>query len=228
MGEGTESTLGERYRSVLADVAEAARSCGRDPESVTTIVVTKFQPVSLIRELAAMGHRHMGENRHQEAVEKHADTLDLDLVWHFVGQLQSNKAKAVAQYADAIHSIDRASLLTKLADQDRAVDVFIEVNLTNDPGRGGVMPDNLLDLAAKTLDVSQLTLRGLMAVAPQEGEPARAFEKVVAMRDDLISLAPHATELSMGMSGDFREAIAAGATHLRIGTAITGKRPQGV
>jgi pyridoxal phosphate enzyme (YggS family) len=220
-------TLEERYHQVLSQIAEAASVAGREPAEITTIVVTKFHPVSLIRDLHALGQRDFGENRHQEAVAKHADTLDLDLVWHFQGQLQSNKAKAVAQYADVIHSIDRESLLTKLADQDRHLDIFIEVNLTDDPGRGGVMPDHLTDLVEKTLNVSQLTLRGLMAVAPQDVQPAQAFETVVALRDSVLPLAPHATDLSMGMSGDFTEAIAAGATHLRIGTAITGKRPSG-
>jgi len=219
-------TLEERYHRVLSEVGEAARNAGRDPSDITTVVVTKFHPVSLIRELHALGQKDFGENRHQEAVAKHAETLDLDVVWHFQGQLQSNKAKAVAQYADVIHSIDRESLLTKLADQDRHVDVFIEVNLTDDPGRGGVMPEGLTALVDKTLSVSQVTLRGLMAVAPQDEEPARAFERVVALREAILPLAPHATDLSMGMSGDFVEAISAGATHLRIGTAITGKRPQ--
>jgi pyridoxal phosphate enzyme (YggS family) len=228
MGGHSGDTLEERYHRVLSQVGEATRNAGRDPLDITTIVVTKFHPVSLIRELHALGHRDFGENRHQEAVAKYQETRDLDLVWHFQGQLQSNKAKAVAQYADVIHSIDRESLLTKLADQDRHVDVFIEVNLTDDPGRGGVMPEGLTALVDKTLAVSQVSLRGLMAVAPQDEEPAKAFERVVALRESILPIAPHATDLSMGMSGDFVEAIAAGATHLRIGTAITGKRPSGV
>ena len=228
MAAHSGDTLEGRYQQVLSDVADAARSAGRDPKDITTIVVTKFHPVSLIRELHALGQRDFGENRHQEAVAKHQETLGLDLVWHFQGQLQSNKAKAVAQYADVIHSIDRESLLTKLADQDRHVDIFIEVNLTDDPGRGGVMPEGLVQLVEKTLTVSQLTLRGLMAVAPQDERPARAFEQVVELREKVLPLAPHATDLSMGMSGDFVEAISAGATHLRIGTAITGNRPTGV
>jgi pyridoxal phosphate enzyme (YggS family) len=221
-------TLQERYREVINRITEAVSAAGRDPSEVTTIVVTKFHPVSLIRELHTLGHRDFGENRHQEAAVKHAETADLDVVWHFVGQLQSNKAKAVAQYAHVIHSIDRESLLTKLSDQERHIDVFIEVNLTEDSGRGGVMPENLNALVDHTLGISQLTLRGLMAVAPQNEEPSRAFARVNALREGVLSLAPHATDLSMGMSGDFAEAISAGATHLRIGTAITGKRPFGV
>lgn len=225
MGDDLPDSLEQRYRTVSAQVTDAANRCGRDPSDITVVVVTKFHPISLIRELYALGHRDFGENRHQEAVIKQAETTDLDAVWHFVGQLQSNKAKAVAQYADVIHSIDRDSLVTKLADQDRHVDIFIEINLTDDPGRGGVMPDHLLELVDKALQVPQLTLRGVMAVAPQDEEPARAFERVNAMREGVLELAPHATDLSMGMSGDFADAISAGATHLRIGTAITGKRP---
>jgi len=227
MEDQSSDTLQGRYHRVLSQIEEAARAAHRDPADITTIVVTKFHPVSLIRELHGLGQRHFGENRHQEAVAKHAETTDLDLVWHFQGQLQSNKAKAVAQYADVIHSIDRESLLTKLADQDRHIDVFIEVNLTNDPGRGGVMPDDLPALVEKTLTVPQLTLQGLMAVAPQDEEAATAFERVRALQEGVLARAPHATNLSMGMSGDFAEAISAGATHLRIGTAITGKRPVG-
>jgi len=227
MEDQPSDTLQGRYHRVLSQVDEVARAAGRDPADITTIVVTKFHPVSLIRELHALGQRDFGENRHQEAVAKHAETTDLELVWHFQGQLQSNKAKAVAQYADVIHSIDRESLLAKLADQDRHVGVFIEVNLTDDPGRGGVMPDDLLSLVEKTLAVSQIGLRGLMAVAPQDEEPAKAFQEVRALQEGVLALAPHATDLSMGMSGDFAEGICAGATHLRIGTAITGKRPVG-
>lgn len=228
MGDTAPTTLAERYALVRGAIADAARAAGRDPESVTTIVITKFHPVSLIRDLAALGHRHIGENRHQEAVVKHQETGDLDLVWHFVGQLQSNKAKAVAQYADVIHSIDRVSLINKLADQDKAVDIFLEINLTDDPGRGGVMPEDLPELVTRSLAVPHITLRGVMAVAPLDEEPARAFERVLALREGVLALAPDATDLSLGMSGDFQEAIAAGATHLRIGTAITGKRPVAV
>ena len=227
MGESATDDLEIRYRRVMEAIAEAAVSAGRSPDEITTIVVTKFHPSSLIRQLHDLGHRHVGENRHQEAVGKAHELADLDLVWHFIGQLQSNKARAVCEYADVIHSIDRPSLVAKLANQEHPVDVFIEVNLTDDPGRGGVMPGNLAELVYRVVEASPLTLRGLMAVAPQDEEPARAFARVVALRDSVLTRAPHATELSMGMSGDFREAIAAGATHLRIGTAITGKRPAG-
>lgn len=220
-------TLADRWHSVQEDIAQAARQHDRSPEQITTIVVTKFHPASVIRELHALGARHVGENRHQDAAPKNQELVDLDLTWHFVGQLQSNKARAVASYCDVIHSVDRPSLVDALAKSEASVDVFLEVNLTSVPGRGGVEPTELVSLAEHILAASNLRLRGVMAVAPQDEDPGSAFDRVLEYREDLLKVAPDATDLSLGMSGDFREAIARGATHLRIGTAITGKRPQG-
>ena len=214
-----------RWQAVSAQIDQACREAHRDPKSVTTIVVTKFHPASLVRELHAAGVRDIGESRHQEAVDKHDQLRDLDLTWHFVGQLQSNKARAVAEYCQVIHSIDRPSVVSKLATIDHTVDGFIEVNLTGDLSRGGVSPDELSALTEQVLQTATLRLRGLMAVAPQDQPPAEAFERVREIQSGFMAIAPEATDLSMGMSGDFVEAIAAGATHLRIGTAITGKRP---
>jgi len=221
----SDSALHDRYHAVMDAVHSAARDAGRDPEDITTVVVTKFHPASLVRELYELGVRDVGESRHQEAQPKHEELSDLDLTWHFVGQLQSNKALAVSSYCQVIHSLDRSSLVTKLAQASRVVDVFIELNLTDDPGRGGVWPDDLAALVEQVIATPSLQLRGLMAVAPQEEAPAAAFERVLAYRESLVALSPSSTELSLGMSGDFAEAIAVGATHLRIGTAITGKRP---
>ena len=220
-------TLADRWHRVQQEIAQACENCGRDPEDVTTIVVTKFHPASLVRELHALGVRHVGENRHQDAAPKKLEVADLDLTWHFVGQLQSNKARAVATYCDVIHSVDRVSLVDALAKYEGSVDVFLEVNLTSVPGRGGVEPADLAALAEKTLAAGNLRLRGVMAVAPQDESPAEAFDRVLSYREELLRVAPAATELSLGMSGDFVEALERGATHLRIGTAITGKRPQG-
>lgn len=220
-----QNSATDRWQAVCAEIDQACRAANRDPESVTTIVVTKFHPASLVRELYAAGVRNVGESRHQEAVDKHDQLRDLSLTWHFVGQLQSNKARAVAEYCQVVHSIDRASVVSKLAAIDHRVDGFIEVNLTGDPGRGGVVPDELAVLTEQVLQTPTLRLRGLMAVAPQDQEPAEAFERVREIQSSFLAIAPEATDLSMGMSGDFVEAIAAGATHLRIGTAITGKRP---
>lgn len=220
-----EPTLEQRWAEVSERIAQAAAQANRNPSEITTIVVTKFHPATLVRELWQLGVRHVGENRHQEAVAKHAELADCDLTWHFVGQLQSNKAKAVAEYCQVVHSVDRLSLVTALSGQPRDLDVFIEINLTDVPGRGGVEPEALEGLAEAVLQAENLRLRGVMAVAPQDEEPRVAFERVVEYSARVRALAPHAHELSIGMSGDFEEAIAAGATHLRIGAAITGKRP---
>lgn len=217
-------TLADRLARVRAEVDDAARQAGRSSDELTLIVVTKFHPASLVRELAELGVRDVGENRHPEAGIKAAELADLGLNWHFIGQLQSNKAKAVRGYAHAIHSVDRASLLGALAGTPE-IDCFLQVNLTDDPGRGGVHPNDLDTVAEQVLMTDGLKLRGLMAVAPLD-EPARpAFARVRELSDRLQRIAPEAVDLSMGMSHDFADAIAEGATHLRIGSAITGNRP---
>ena len=219
------SELAARLAAVRARIADAASEAGRDADEITTIVVTKFQPVSLIRELAALGVTDVGENRHQEAQAKARELADLGLTWHFVGQLQGKKARQVRAYASVIHSVDRASLVDALRSEETSVDCFVQVNLTDDPGRGGVEPDALEPLVEHVLDTPGLRLLGLMAVAPL-GEPARpAFARVRSLSERIGALAPDATALSMGMSHDYRDAILEGATHLRIGTAITGNRP---
>ncbi len=216
--------LAERLATVRAEIVQAARDAGRDPGEVTTIVVTKFHPASLVRELAGLGVRDVGESRHQEALAKSAELDDLDLRWHFIGQLQSNKARQVRRYASAVHSVDRAALVTALAGEP-VLDVFLQVNLTDDVGRGGARPEDLGALAELVLSTPGLRLRGLMAVAPLNADPRAAFARVHGYSERLLEIAPEASALSMGMSGDFRAAILEGATHLRIGSAITGNRP---
>ncbi len=222
-GEG--GTLAQRLETVRGQVADAAREAGRDADAITTIVVTKFHPASLVAELAQLGVHDVGENRHQDAGPKAAALHDLDLTWHFIGQLQSNKVRAVLEYAGAIHSVDRESLATAIAATGSPVEVFLQLNLTDDPGRGGVARQNLEPLAQHVLEAPSMLLRGVMAVAPLGEDPRGAFARVREASDRVQKLAPSATALSMGMSGDFREAILEGATHLRIGTAITGNRP---
>ncbi|MDQ1562631.1 MAG: dependent protein [Actinomycetota bacterium] len=220
-----EAPLAERLEGVRTAVADAAAVAGRSPSEITTVVVTKFHPASLVRELADLGVRDIGENRHQDAAPKAAELTDLDLTWHFIGQLQSNKVRAVLDYASVIQSIDRASIVAAIATTGKSVDAFIQLNLTADPRRGGVVAADLDALVEDVLAVPSIRLRGLMAVAPLDEEPRRAFEMVRKASDRMLAQAPLASALSMGMSGDFREAILEGATHLRIGTAITGKRP---
>lgn len=221
-----EPGLSERLDQMRADIAEAARRADRDPDELTLIVVTKFHPASLVRELCALGVRDVGENRHQEAQAKAEELAHLDLRWHFVGQLQTKKARQAAKYAHAIHSIDRSRLVDALDDGDRAIDAFVQINLTEDPGRGGAAPDEIEALAERVLDSRTLRLRGVMAVAPIEEDPARAFARLRGYSDRVRALAPEADAISAGMTHDYAEAIAEGATHLRIGTAITGKRPE--
>lgn len=219
------SALADRLAEVQGSIADAARDAGRSPSEITTIVVTKLQPAALVADLAALGVRDVGENRHQEAQAKAMALADLGLRWHFVGQLQSKKARQVRSYATTIHSVDRPALVDALRSEEASVDCFVQVNLTDDPARGGVAAEGLLPLVEHVLQTPGLRLRGLMTVAPL-GEPARpAFARVRLLSERIRDLAPQATDLSMGMSHDFREAILEGATHLRIGTAITGNRP---
>lgn len=188
--------------------------------------MTKFQPASLVRDLAELGVRDVGENRHQEAAAKVADVADPRLTWHFVGQLQSNKAKAVRAYAATVHSVDRESLVAALASDDGPeLGVFLEIALSDEPGRGGIAPAEVEQLAEVVLGTRGLRLLGVMGVAPLGVPPRQAFARLREVSDRVRALAPAATAISAGMSGDFREAVLEGATHLRIGTAITGKRP---
>jgi PLP dependent protein len=219
------SALADRLAAVQGSIADAARDAGRNPSEITTIVVTKFQPAALVAELAALGVRDIGENRHQEAQAKATALAELGLRWHFVGQLQSKKAKQVREYASVIHSVDRPALVDALRSVEASVDCFVQVNLTEDRSRGGVPPSELEALVEHVAETPGLRLLGLMAVAPL-GEPARpAFAQVRVLSERTRRIMPEARSLSMGMSHDFREAILEGATHLRIGTAITGNRP---
>jgi pyridoxal phosphate enzyme (YggS family) len=213
-------------------IASACRDAGRDPGEVTVVVVTKFFPAADVRLLADLGVRHVGENRHQEAAAKAEECADLGLSWHFIGGLQSNKAAAVAAYADVVESVDRAKLLAGLQrgahDRGRDLDVLLQVSL--DPagadGRSGADPAALSDLAARVADHGALRLRGLMAVAPLGEDPAVAFGRLAALRDDFVADHPDAAVLSAGMSGDLEDAVRAGATHVRVGSAILGPRPR--
>lgn len=222
--------LEARLASVRSGIADAARAAGRSVDELTLVVVTKYHPASLVRSLAALGVTDVGENRHQEAQAKAAELADLPLTWHFVGQLQSKKARQVRRYADVVQSLDRASVVDAFAPTEtepapRVVDGFVQVNLTDDPGRGGVAPDAVEAMVERVLGTGTVRLRGVMAVAPLDEEPRAAFARLRVVSQRVVSLAPGATDISAGMSGDYAEAVAEGATHLRIGTAITGNRP---
>jgi len=223
------SSLATRLAAIDSRIAEAARRAGRDASEITRIVVTKFHPASLVRELHALGVTDVGENRQQELSAKTAELGGLgDLRWHFIGQAQTNKASAIRRSADAVHSLDRVRLadaLHRVADSDDVLDVLVQVNLTDDAARGGVVPAEARALAEHVMSLPSLRLRGVMAVAPLDEEPASAFERLRAVADGIRSVSPEATWISAGMTGDFEIAISAGATHLRIGSAITGPRP---
>jgi len=226
-----ETSLASRLADVQSEIDTATLSAGRNPADMTLIVVTKFHPAKLVRDLRQLGVHDVGENKHQEAADKFEECSDVDVNWHFIGQLQSNKAAAVRRYAHAIHSVDRASLVDALeragnaADHPRRLDCFLQVNLTDDPGRGGVAWDEIDEMAQRLVGAATLRMAGVMAVAPLDVEPARAFERVWQASQRVQTIEPAAVGISAGMSHDFREAIAAGATHLRIGTQITGKHP---
>lgn len=218
---------------MLARIASACLASGRNPSDVELVAITKNHPAEIVAELVDLGHSQFGENRDQEAAPKSLRLQELrpkaEPTWHFVGQLQSNKVKSVLRYAKVIHSIDRASLVSELAKQlpkfEGSYSGFIELNLTTDEGRGGVLPANLLPLAESVLQLENFELLGVMAVAGLDEDPESEFEKVLRASSTLRRLAPSATQLSIGMSEDFEVAIAMGATHIRVGSAITGPRP---
>ncbi len=226
---GRRDELADNLAVVQERIAAACRGCGRDPAEVTTVVVTKTWPESDVRLLADLGVRNVGENRDQEASVKAADLADLDLVWHFVGQLQRNKAASVVSYADVVHSVDRVSLVAALdraaQREDRYLDALVQVSLHGDPGRGGADPGDVLAVARAVAASERLRLAGLMAVAPLGEDPAAAFARLAPLRQQVLTEFPDATWLSAGMSGDLEEAIAAGATHVRVGSAVLGRRP---
>ncbi len=213
-------------------IAGACADADRDAGEVRLVVVTKFFPATDVRILAELGVRDVGENRHQEAEAKAAECADLDLSWHFIGGLQSNKAAAVAAYADVVESVDRRKLVAPLSRgahlRDRPVEVLLQVSL-DPPGRdqrSGADPAELDDLAAAVVEAGGLELRGLMAVAPLGEDPAAAFGRLADVRTEFLTRHPRADRLSAGMSSDLEEAIRAGATHVRVGSAVLGSRPQ--
>jgi hypothetical protein len=215
--------------AVRERIVAGCLAVGRDPAEVTLVVVTKTYPASDVALLAELGVRDVGENRDQEAAPKHAACASLGLRWHFIGQLQSNKARSVATYADLVHSVDRRSLVKALGKGARAagrtLGCLLQVSLDGDPTRGGVLPAEVPALASAVAAEEGLELHGLMAVAPLGTDPRVAFAALPVLRDSLLTAHPGARLISAGMSGDLEAGIAQGATHLRVGTAVLGARP---
>jgi pyridoxal phosphate enzyme (YggS family) len=229
---GRRDELAANLDAVGRRIEAAASAAGRDAAEVTLVAVTKFFPASDVRLLAELGVTDVGENRHQEAQEKAAACADLDLRWHFIGGLQSNKAAAVATYSDVVESVDRVKLVSPLDrgahERSHEVDVLLQVSL--DPpgreGRSGADADDLDVLAAAVDRAGMLRLRGLMGVAPLGEDPVAAYARLADIHRELLAARPEATWLSAGMSGDLEAAVAAGATHVRLGTAVLGPRPR--
>jgi pyridoxal phosphate enzyme (YggS family) len=213
---------------VRSRIEAACQDAGRDPAAITLVVVTKTYPASDVALLARLGVEDIGENRDQEAAAKHAASADLGVRWHFIGQLQSNKARSVAGYADLVHSVDRTSLVAALdraaARHGRVLDCLLQVSLDGDPSRGGVPITELPGLAERAAAADNLRLRGVMAVAPLGADPLRAFGALPELLGTVREHAPQATVISAGMSGDLEAAVTSGATHLRVGSAILGSR----
>jgi PLP dependent protein len=224
--------LSHRLTRVREQIASAAEACGRGADDVVLVVVTKTWPTSDIEILHDLGVRDVAENRHQDAERKWSELRTLELTWHFIGQIQSNKASRIAAYADVVHSVDSVRVARRLAagaDQHRRqIDCLVQVSLdpaTERAGRGGVGADDLLDVAEAVDASGRLHLRGVMGVAPLGGDAQAAYAALAGLGRRLQSRFPAATAVSAGMSGDFTEAIAAGATHVRVGSAILGERP---
>jgi len=223
----------ERLRAVQERIAAAERAAGRTPGSVALIAVGKTFPAAALREVAALGQADFGENRAQELLAKAGELADLSLRWHFIGQLQRNKAAAVARLGAVVHSVDRLSLARALSGAaegaGRPVEVLLQVDLGGPQGeeaaRGGAPADALTGLADAVAELPALRLRGLMAVAPRGEEPAPAFARLAELAARVRADHPGAVEISAGMSGDLEQAVAAGATLVRVGTAIFGDRP---
>ncbi|GIH23175.1 YggS family pyridoxal phosphate enzyme [Acrocarpospora phusangensis] len=209
-------------------IEEACRSAGRSRDELTLIAVTKTYPAADLRLLASLGVRDVGENRDQEAAAKAAECEDLPLTWHFIGQVQTNKARSVVAYADLIHGVDRERLVAALSReavrQGREVGCLIQVALDDRPERGGARPADVPVLAAALAGAPGLRLRGVMAVAPLGADPGEAFGRLFDVAQAVQKEHPGADVISAGMSGDLAQAIAKGATHLRVGTALLGRR----
>ncbi len=222
--------------AVRARISAACAESGRDPRAITLIAVTKTRPAADIAVLSEVGVRDIGESKDQEARAKLAELAQLPgpfppLRWHLVGRLQTNKARSVASYAHAVHAVDRPKLARALADafarEERdALEVFVQVSLDGDPQRGGVAPDGVGELADMIAAHAALRLRGVMAVPPIGSDPAIEFARLAEIASRLREQHPSADAISAGMSDDFEAAVRSGSTHVRVGTALLGRRDQ--
>jgi PLP dependent protein len=226
---GRRAELEDNLARVRSRIAAACEASGRDPSAVSLIAVTKFFPASDVDLLVELGITAIGENRDQEASVKVAELRSRgDLEVHFIGQLQTNKASSVVSYADVVQSVDRPKLVAALdraaAAQGARPAVLVQVSLDQPPGRGGVEPGGAAELADQVAASGHLELRGVMAVAPLGGDADAAFARLAEVARGIRGRHPEASWVSAGMSGDLEAAVAHGATHLRVGSAILGSR----
>jgi PLP dependent protein len=222
--------LQDRWSALQSRILDACHKAGRNREDVLLLAASKQQPVDAVREVAGLGQRAFGENYVDQAVEKIRAVADLDLEWHFIGPIQSNKTRAIAQHFDWVQSIDRPKIIRRLAEQRAEslgpLNVLIQVNLDDEPQKAGCPPDQITELANLIASKSTLRLRGLMAIpAPREDYDGQlaVLEKLRRLHERLAEGYPVDT-LSAGMTGDLEAAIAAGSTMVRVGTALFGAR----
>jgi pyridoxal phosphate enzyme (YggS family) len=223
--------LPENIRAVQSRIARAAQQCGRNVDSVTLLAVSKSQPAPAVRSAAAAGLGHFGESYLQEALGKMAELADLPLCWHFIGRVQANKTRDIAAHFSWVHGLDRLHIAERLAAQRPyhapPLNVCLQVNLDAERSKGGVAPQGLPELAAQVAALPRLRLRGLMCIpAPAAGiaEQRTPFVTLAALLAELNAHGAGLDTLSMGMSADFEAAICAGATIVRVGTALFGAR----
>lgn len=230
--DGDTRNLRNNWTETRKRIASAATQWGRLCDSVGLVAISKGHPASALRVLAGFGQRDFGENYLQEALPKLQELADCKLTWHFTGQLQGNKTRAVAEHFDWVHTLDRERIAVRLNDQRphyaAPLNICVQVRLADEPGKGGVSPEQVLTLAQSVAALPKLKLRGLMCIPPPRDsfEEQRAlFEQVAACQRRLREAGLEVDTLSMGMSADLEAAVAAGATWVRIGTALFGARP---
>jgi len=226
-------TIQENLLTVRTAITEAATAAGRDPDSITLIAVSKTKPAADVLAALTAGAQHFGENYVQEAVlkiaEVRAGATDTRPVWHYIGAIQSNKTRDIATAFDWVHTISRAKIARRLDAQcpeDKRLSICLQVNVDNDPNKAGVAPAKTAALLETCLGLERLDVRGLMTILDPATEPREGYNRLRELFEALKDSAPDCWDtLSMGMSGDYPAAIAAGATQVRVGTAIFGSRP---
>lgn len=226
----THEEIGARWALVRERIDAALSRAGRSADTLKIIAVTKTFPASDVQNLQRLGFTEFGENRVAELAQKAAYPYERSARWHMLGQLQTNKVNQAVRAAEVIHSCDRPRLVNALEraaeNIGKCVEVLIQVRLDDDPRRGGVAPASVLELAEQIASSNALRLRGVMAMAPKNEEPARGFSRLQEVSQQLALVYPDANWVSAGMSNDFETAIEFGATHIRLGRGLLGSRPQ--